>query len=119
MSAGTILLVEDEAAVRQLAAMLLTDAGYTVHESRDAETALARADESVDLLISDVNLPGQRGPDLARRFRLAHPGLPVLLISGVGTEDEEAVEPPAEFLAKPFLPEDLTAAVHRLIAAGG
>jgi CheY-like chemotaxis protein len=83
-SPATILVVEDEEEVRALARDVLEMNGYTVLEARDAEDAV-RLGEShpgvIDLLITDVVMPGMSGPELARRLR-APPDLRVLCMSG-------------------------------------
>jgi two-component system cell cycle sensor histidine kinase/response regulator CckA len=103
----TLLLVEDDASVRELVADFLTSAGYTVIQASDAEQADAAcgaAQGALDLLVSDVVLPGLDGPGLADRLRTRVPGLRALLISGY--PGDAVVRPSPEsgttFLAKPF-----------------
>src|SRR5262249_45004768 len=86
----TVLLVEDEDAVRVLVRLVLGPQGYRVVEARNGNEALAlaeRHDGPIDLLISDVVMPGLSGPDLAGRLADRRPGLRVLFLSGY-TEDE-------------------------------
>ena len=79
-----ILLVEDMATVRVLASELLINAGYRVTQAADVETAqhLLKHDDSIDMLLSDVGLPGMSGRDLAEVARESRPHLPVLLMTG-------------------------------------
>jgi two-component system cell cycle sensor histidine kinase/response regulator CckA len=105
---GRILFVEDEDAVRGVAARLLRARGYEVIEAADGEEALALAEEhagKIDLLISDVIMPGIDGPTLLKRARCYLGSAPVMFISGYAEaefsdllEDEKGVT----FLPKPI-----------------
>jgi two-component system, cell cycle sensor histidine kinase and response regulator CckA len=101
----TVLFVEDEAFVRGVASEVLRSAGYRVLIAGDAGEA-ARAYEAqlgaVDLLLSDVILPGENGRSLAARLRRTNPKLKVLLITGYVEQMEEPTTGVAECLAKPF-----------------
>ncbi|HEY0778234.1 MAG TPA: ATP-binding protein, partial [Gemmatirosa sp.] len=87
----TVLVVDDESAVRGAAARVLARRGYTVLEARDGVEALGLAERyagPVHLLLSDVRMPGMDGRELARRFRVARPEARVLLMTGYpGSED--------------------------------
>ncbi len=114
----TILLVEDDAAVRELAARALREVGYRVLEAGDGTAALALAGEplgAIDLLLTDVVMPGQSGGALASELRRTRPSLPVLFISGYPDDTVRAgvEESEASFLAKPFSPGDLRRAARR------
>jgi two-component system, cell cycle sensor histidine kinase and response regulator CckA len=121
----TILLVEDEPAVRLMTSRALQEFGYGVVEAGGGHQALGvleRDEGRVDLLITDVILHGMDGPELARRAKELRPELPVLFISGY-TDDEivrrgllEAGQP---FLQKPFTPEALSNEVAGLLRKGG
>jgi CheY-like chemotaxis protein len=118
---GTILVVEDDSVVRGLLCLLLRPKGYTVLEAADAAAAIELFDRfgaTIDLLISDVVMPGMRGPELARRLVARNPRLKALLISGF-TDGEsvapEAVAAGSMFLHKPFGNEELLAKVRRLL----
>ncbi len=119
----TILLVDDEAALRQVLAEVLRDAGHTVFEAGDAATALAklRHIDRVDLLVSDIGLPGGvNGRQLAETVRGASPATRVLLITGYAESsalDQGAPAPYMGLLTKPFALKDFMARVAR-IAAG-
>ncbi|HCJ29712.1 MAG TPA: hypothetical protein DHV63_10540, partial [Pseudomonas sp.] len=88
--AGRILFVEDEAAVRGIAARLLRQRGYEVIEAADGEEALILAEEwagQIDMLISDVIMPGLDGPSLLRKARPFLGDAPVMFISGYAESD--------------------------------
>jgi signal transduction histidine kinase len=109
-----VLLVEDDAAVRAVAARILRHHGYTVVDVPDAEQAVLTAEhEPFDALLTDVRLPGTSGPELARRLRAAHPRLRVLFLSGYALEAPPV--PDARFLAKPFGSESLLRCVRHLL----
>ncbi|MDE1173908.1 MAG: ATP-binding protein [Parvibaculaceae bacterium] len=111
---GTILLVEDEDVVRTFAARALSSRGYEVIEARNGEEALSLFDESdVDLVISDVIMPGISGPDLVAGLRERRPSLKAIFVSGY-TNEVLASRPEfarARFLTKPFSLKALAAAV--------
>jgi two-component system, cell cycle sensor histidine kinase and response regulator CckA len=117
----TILLAEDEDSVRQLAKTVLEQAGYTVIAASDAESALAAAETHagpIELLLTDVIMPGANGRELAGSFRQAHPEARVLYMSGYATEILSAqgvLDPDVAFLEKPFLPAGLVARVRQLL----
>jgi PAS domain S-box-containing protein len=104
----TILLVEDEAGIRALVRKILRRENYNVLEAGSAEEALtmaAHSSERIDLLITDVMLPGASGRDLAERIRDARRDLRVLYISGYTDDDAVrtgAIPPGSKFLQKPF-----------------
>lgn len=109
---GEVLLVEDDAAVRREVRKILESLGHTVHACSNAEEALALAwgGADLDLLVTDVVMPGMDGPTLARHVREARPGLPVLFISGYAPKRAfpEGVPPAgAHFLFKPFTREQI------------
>jgi CheY-like chemotaxis protein len=113
-----ILLVEDDAQVRALAVRLLRRLGYSVLEARDGDTALAlvQPDTKVDLLLTDVMLPGQlTGPRVAEEVARRRPGIPVLYASGYSQEMIELRAHGGEsvrFLAKPYDRRKLARAVR-------
>ena len=108
---ATILLVEDDNQVRPVAAAFLRESGYTVVEasSAAAATGLAQTLERLDLLVTDVSMPGEDGISLAARLRREEPGLPVLFITGrpPGPELDNEVT-----LRKPFSADSLGKAVR-------
>ncbi|MFW6205616.1 MAG: PAS domain S-box protein, partial [Gemmatimonadota bacterium] len=115
----SILLVEDDDAVRTLAARVLERAGYTVHTARDGREALDRVGglEAVDLLLTDVVMPGLSGRQLADRLRGRDPTLRVVFMSGY-TADEtirDREHRVGAFLEKPFTPDRLAAIVRDVL----
>jgi CheY-like chemotaxis protein len=117
----TVLLADDEPAVRGLAASALSSQGYRVLEAGGGDEALALAARHpgpIHLLVTDVVMPGTDGPALARRLRAARPGTPVLFISGFAEQAMLAAELEAtggSFLAKPFAIADLARAARELL----
>jgi len=118
---GTVLLVEDEAMVRNVAERALTRHGYTVITADNGEEALeiVAKGEPIDLLISDVVMPGMDGPTVVREARKSRPDLKILFMSGYAEEqlrksiDIENVN----FLAKPFSVTELAEAARRAAGA--
>jgi len=113
-----ILVVDDEAMVRQLAARILKEQGYRVVEAPDGVAALDMLDGSaVDLVLSDVIMPRLTGVELMERLSLTQPGLPVLLMSGYGTTEllSRGVSAPCGLLPKPFPPDRLIEEVRRCL----
>ncbi|GAB4243354.1 MAG: hypothetical protein Kow00129_02440 [Thermoleophilia bacterium] len=116
---AALLIVEDEPAVRRLAARTLRGYGYEVFEAGDGAEGLDifAGRPEISLLITDVVMPKMNGPELAREVRLRRPDLPVLYISGYAEQDIMQGEEGADinFLAKPFTGDDLAAKVSRLL----
>jgi signal transduction histidine kinase/ActR/RegA family two-component response regulator len=112
--AGTILLTEDEPAVRDSTRRLLERVGYRVLSAGAGEEALRIGVEHqgpIDLLLTDVVMPRMNGRDLAAALRRARPGLRVLFMSGYAGDvltERGALLPGITLLNKPFTPEDLT-----------
>ena len=122
-AARRILLVEDEPSVRRHLQRALEGEGYRVRAVADAAHALALAErpgEGIDLLVTDVVMPGMSGPALAARLAAQRPGLRILYVSGY-VEDVLAprgvVASGAAFLEKPFTPEVLAAKVREVLKA--
>ena len=116
-----MLLVEDDEAVRRLAGEALRRAGYRVAEASAGEAALEivrNAARPIDLLITDVVLPGIHGGDLWREAELLRPELRVLFISGYPADvaaNRGLLDPAVEFLAKPFKPAALVERVRAVL----
>jgi len=102
----TVLLVEDEESVRQLVRETLQSRGYTVIEAGDGERALAIAStqNAIQLMITDVVMPGINGQDLAKEILKTHPATKVLFLSGYAEDTirQQALPPGTAFLQKPF-----------------
>ena len=117
----TLLLVEDEAAVRSSARRLLERHGYTVIEARHGAEALRiieAGDRAVDLVITDVVMPEMGGRELVERLRTRHPGVKVLFMSGYSERAvaSDGVMPPGTgFVEKPFTIEQLTRRTRELL----
>jgi PAS domain S-box-containing protein len=116
----TVLLVEDEAAPRILSARVLREAGYTVIEAVSGEAALEASrgyEETIDVLLTDVVLPGLGGGELAEQLVQERPALQVLYTSGYADNAivRRAVHEGGAFLQKPFTPRELALAVRRVI----
>jgi PAS domain S-box-containing protein len=118
---GTILLVEDEEAVRALATRILVREGYTVlaaSRGDEAVSLFARHQREVTLLVSDLVLPGLGGIEIAQRLREMRPALKVLLMSGYTDRDVGTIAGESEgmaFMQKPFTPDILTRRVSELL----
>ncbi|HJU43560.1 MAG TPA: ATP-binding protein [Vicinamibacterales bacterium] len=115
----TVLVVEDEEAVRQFAVESLQRHGYQVLQSSSGEEALNVAsthDGTIHVLLTDVVMPGMKGPELAARLRALRPGLRVLLMSGYAAD---IVTPDdlkdAALVSKPFTPASLSRAVRSVL----
>jgi CheY-like chemotaxis protein len=115
-------VVDDEPMIRALVATVLSRQGYTVLEAPDGPGALAVAagqGAGIDLLLSDLMMPGMDGRELARRLLADRPGLRVLFISAfyteIGGREWDDVTGQAAFLAKPFTPASLAAKVRDLL----
>jgi PAS domain S-box-containing protein len=120
----TILLVEDEPAVRRLATRALEEAGYHVIPCADGAEALALARRErapIDLVVSDVVMPGMDGPSVVRELAAICPGARVLFVSGYLGSSNDIVEQLARrgspVLAKPFTPAALSVAVRAALDA--
>ncbi|WP_448125075.1 ATP-binding protein [Pseudomonas veronii] len=118
----TVLIVEDDPAVRVLISAVLKELGYAFVEASDANTALPiiESDQRIDLMISDVGLPGMNGRQLAEIGRQIRPELKVLFITGYA--EHAAVrggflDPGMQLITKPFTFDLLTAKVREMIRA--
>jgi two-component system, cell cycle sensor histidine kinase and response regulator CckA len=117
----TVLLVEDEESVRELVRLTLASRGYKVLEAENGECGLRTAEafkEKIDILITDVVMPGIGGRELAKKLLLLRPGISVLYLSGY-TEDavvtHGALGPSIAFLQKPFTLQNLAKKVREVL----
>lgn len=122
---STILLVEDEEAVRRFCVRALRDKGYDIIEACDGQDALEKArsyNGIIDLLVTDVVMPSMNGPTLTEHIKEIFPGISVIFISGY-TEDtfrqdlDQNMD--IHFLSKPFSFKQLVAKVHQVLDARG
>jgi CheY-like chemotaxis protein len=116
----TVLVVDDEEAVRRLAVRMLTWTGYQAIEARHGREALAAIEQHngpVHLVLTDIKMPGMNGRELGRHVEQRWPGKPMLYMSGFASEVFQGglLEPGAPFLAKPFTQDDLTAKVRTIL----
>jgi CheY-like chemotaxis protein len=114
-----ILCVDDEEIPLILRKVLLQKAGYEVITARSGEEALSIANSSaIDLVLSDYLMPGVIGTELAQRFKLQHPNLPVVLLSGVNDIPADAAAADS-FLSKVEGPERLCQEIASLLGKSG
>ena len=119
-SGECILIVEDSDSVRELTAMLLKMAGYHCLQAPDVYLALEllRSDQTIDLLLTDVGLPGMDGRDLADAARVSRPALPVLFLTGYSAhylELGEFLDQGMELMTKPYDAVDLLTRIARMV----
>jgi len=115
--AETLLLVEDDTAIREVTTAILESLGYAVRAFATGDALLAQpgAADGAQLLITDLNMPGLGGRQLAGRMRAAHPALRVLFISGF--IDDDVRQSKVRFLEKPFTRAVLAQKVREALAA--
>ena len=115
----TILLVDDEESVRAIVLKILRRANYEVLEAANGEAALriaAAHQGTIDLLITDMFMPGMRGPEVAQKLARTRPGLRVLFMSGYADQDlRTGIPAGANFLNKPFSGADLAKTVEAVL----
>ena len=122
--AGVVLVVEDDAAVREFARRSLEAVGYTVLAAAGADEALRASEgrgEAIDVLLTDVVMPDVHGPELAALIRAQRPGIGVVFMSGYADDDlgrDPELTASSEILPKPFNVEALSRAVGRAADAG-
>ena len=121
LDAPTILLVDDEQSVRSIVVKILRRAKYNVLEAESGEAALRISEshpDKIDLLLSDMYMPGLRGPEVAQALAPMRPGLRVLFMSGYADQDSRSGVPlGANFLNKPFSGQELAAKVEAVLKA--
>ena len=118
---GAVLVVEDQEQVRRSLTRLLQDAGYEVESAENAEQAISlarRREGPIDLLVTDVIMPGVSGIELSRRMRALYPSLAVLLVSGYAGGEvnlQNELGDNVQFLQKPFDAVSLTSAARAVL----
>jgi two-component system response regulator AtoC len=112
-----VLIVDDDAGLRQSLSLLLKEAGYTVVAESDPEAALRRAAAGAfDLILCDVRMPGMDGVAFLRRYRADGGSALLIMMSGYGTEDSALAamrEGAYDYLHKPFRPEEVTMTLRK------
>ena len=118
---STLLVIDDEPVVRNLACRTLREAGYTCLEADSALGALEQLQlerQQLDGMVVDIRLPDMTGLNLVRLARVHRPGTPALFISGYAqpvVEEPELQQLLHAFLPKPFTPDELLAAVREFL----
>jgi len=119
-NAGTILIIEDDRAVRETTVRLLARAGFRVTAAEDKAAALAALSgaHTIDLVVTDVIMPEQSGPELVRLLRRERPDLAALYVSGYAGEalHEHGLNQDDAFLQKPYMPNVLIQRIRELLA---
>ena len=120
----TILLCEDQKAVRRVTTRILTSLGYDVVVAGGGQEALLLAEAwhgPIHPLLTDVVMPGMSGPSLARRLGASRPGMKVLFLTGHTDEEvvrQHGLEPGIALLQKPFTTEILARTIREVLDAG-
>jgi len=122
MAKAQVLIVEDDHDLREALVTTLELAKYQVREAANGEQALASLAKSpVDMVVSDVNMPGMSGHELLAEIQRLHPGLPTMLITAYGqiSDAVSAMQSGAiDYLVKPFEPKVLVDAVSKVVGGG-
>ena len=124
-SRSMVLLVDDDTAVRGTTAEILENLGYSVIQAPDGEAALEllKRVETIDVLLTDVVMPGVSGPELARYARVRRPLLPIVFMSGYADSIDFVGQDLQPLVGKPFRPmelrEKIEVAVSRMRASAG
>lgn len=117
----TVLLVEDDDAVRAVAERALNRSGYAVLSAARGEEALrilAEHEDRIDLLLTDIMMPGMNGVEVAAQVLRARPGIQVFFMSGYADQDlvrQGLLEPGTHFLQKPFTPQELAVRIRSIL----
>jgi two-component system cell cycle sensor histidine kinase/response regulator CckA len=121
--AATVLVVDDEELIRELVGMMLGALGYRVLSAENGAQAMelgrARGLEGIDVLITDMCMPGMSGAELAEEFRALRPGIKAIFISGYSSDEIESMGVDvreAACIAKPFQAHTIAKAVRTLLA---
>jgi len=114
-----VLVVDDDPVVGRSFERVLSGKGYAVITARDGEEALHKLDaEAYDVVFTDIRMPGMSGLEVAERVKASQPWLPVVIVTGYGTEENEARAEAAgvtEFLRKPLSPEAIEGSAEKVL----
>ena len=114
-----VLVVDDDPVVGRSFERVLSGKGYAVITARDGEEALRKLDaEAYDVVFTDIRMPGMSGLEVAERVKASQPWLPVVIVTGYGTEENEARAGAAgvsEFLRKPLSPEAIEGSAEKVL----
>jgi len=117
--AATILLVDDDDAVREITGTLLRDLGYSVLEASSGRAALDLLGAQVDLLLVDFAMPGMNGAEVARSARAEYPALPIVFVTGFADRAALVGVSDSQIVGKPFVEEELTAKIRAALNGRG
>jgi CheY-like chemotaxis protein len=120
MASATVLLVDDEALVREVAQKSLEFKGYNVIAAAGGVEGLERFREyrhSIDIILADIKMPGLSGPEMVERIRRENPKVNVLFISGNHDGLPEWARETCGILHKPFTPAELVSAIEDCLGA--
>ncbi|MEO7822997.1 MAG: response regulator [Gemmatimonadaceae bacterium] len=116
----TILLVDDEQSVRSIVLKILQRSNYSVLEAHDGASAIAIAEKhagAIDLVVTDMFMPGLMGPEMVQKLVAIRPGIRALFVSGYAdTDSSSGVPAGANFLGKPFSSGELNKAIEGALA---
>ena len=114
-----VLVVDDDPVVGRSFERVLSGKGYAVITARDGEEALRKLDaEAYDVVFTDIRMPGMSGLEVAERVKASQPWLPVVIVTGYGTEENETraeAAGVAEFLRKPLSPEAIEGSARKAL----
>ncbi|WP_027190211.1 response regulator [Fundidesulfovibrio putealis] len=116
----TVMTVDDSASVRQMVAFTLKNAGYAVIEAVDGKDALSKLKGSVDMVVTDLNMPNMDGISLIKAVRAqpAYKFIPIVMLtteSQAGKKQEGKDAGATGWIVKPFKPEQLLAVVQKVL----
>jgi two-component system chemotaxis response regulator CheY len=116
----TIMTVDDSASIRQMVSLTLKEAGYVVIEARDGKDAMARLSGAVDMILTDLNMPGMGGIELIRAVRATpqYKFTPIVMLtteSQASAKEEGKAAGATGWIVKPFKPEQLLAVARKLL----
>jgi signal transduction histidine kinase len=120
-SGAVILLVDDDAAVREVTAAMLRDMGYSVVEAGSGGAALdmIERETKIDLVLVDFAMPGMNGAELARHLQIKRPALPILFVTGFADRTALAGVGDHRIVGKPFVDDELAIKVREALARRG